>query len=194
MSSPERPGAAAGLVLLALALSACGPNMRHQPRLNPYEESSFFADGKAARELVPGTVIRGRLEEDEHLHRGLVDGREAETLPLALSRELLERGQERYQIFCSPCHGELGYGDGIIVQRGFGAPPSLHTTRLRASPLGHFFVVITEGWGTMFSYADRVPVEDRWAIAAFIRVLQLSQSFPLGEVPPEDLPQLQGQE
>lgn len=173
-------------LLAALLLTACGPNMRDQPRFDPYQASGFFADGTSARSPVEGTVPRGRLEADEHFYRGTVDGRPARELPVALDRELLERGRQRYEIFCTPCHGALGVGDGMIVQRGFSPPPSFHSDRLRGAPVGHVFQVISRGLGRMPAYGDRVPTADRWAIVAYVRVLQLSQRAPLELVPEEE--------
>ncbi len=158
-------------------------DMHDQPRYKPLAESRFFRDGRASRPVVEGTVARGQLHEDEHLYTGKVNGQPAAALPLELTRELLERGRERYDIFCSPCHGHAGYGDGMIVQRGLRPPPSFHIDRLRGSPPGYYFDVITNGFGTMYSYASRVAPEDRWAIIAYIRALQLSQNATPADVP-----------
>ncbi|MDW8167442.1 MAG: cytochrome c [Acidobacteriota bacterium] len=123
---------------------------------------------------------------DEHLYTGKVRGQLAETFPFPITRSILERGRERYDIFCAPCHGRDGYGEGMIVQRGFRQPSSFHTDRLRQAPVGYFFDVITNGFGTMYSYASRIPPEDRWAIVAYIRALQLSQNARLQDVPPAE--------
>lgn len=179
------PLAVASLALLAL--TGCRQDMHDQAKYEPYEASDFFADGEASRKLVPGTVPRGWLRDDGHLYRGVGDdGGFATTLPMPLSRELLERGRERYEIFCSPCHGRTGDGVGMIVQRGFKRPSSFHEARLRDMPYGYFFDVMTNGFGEMSSYSAQVPVEDRWAIAAYLRVLQSSRNMPVTELPEGD--------
>jgi hypothetical protein len=157
--------------------------MHDQPRYEPFEASEFFADGRSARPLVTGTVARGFLEEDEHLHRGRVGGELAELFPFAVDRAVLERGRERYGIFCTPCHDAAGNGNGVVVQRGFKHPPSFHIQRLREAPPGWFFEVITKGYGAMYDYADRVPPADRWAITAYVRALQRSAHATLEDVP-----------
>lgn len=174
----------AGLVALALLPAlACRQDMHDQPRFEPLESSDFFEDGRSARPYIRGTVARGGLRQDEHLYRGRVDGELSDTVPFSVTRRTLERGRERFDIFCAPCHGRLGNGQGMIVQRGFRSPPSFHEDRLRDMPVGHFFDVITNGFGTMKDYASRVTVYDRWAIAAYIRALQLSHNATLDDVP-----------
>jgi mono/diheme cytochrome c family protein len=167
------PGAC--LALLALVLSAgCHSDMYDQQRGKPLAASRFYEDGQAARPLVEG----------ELLQTGKVDGRLSDTFPFPVTAELLRRGRERYDIYCTPCHGLLGDGKGMIVRRGFPAPPSFHSDTLRGKPAGHYVDVVTNGIGKMFSYADRVSPHDRWAIVAYIRALQLSQNAParhLGE-------------
>jgi mono/diheme cytochrome c family protein len=156
-----------------LLLAACGGfDMEDQDRYEPYEAAELFPDGSANQQPVPGTVHRGELAELAAL---------AERPPI--SRALLERGRERFEIFCSPCHGRAGDGRGIVVQRGFPQPPSYHIERLRNAPPSHFVDVITDGWGIMYSYAARVPPRDRWAIAAYIEALQLSQHAVVAELP-----------
>ena len=183
------------LLLIALSmLSACRLDMHTQPKYKPLEQSSFFDDGRSARPVVPGTVARGHLRIDEHLYTGRISGALADTFPFPVTRQDLDRGRERYNIYCSPCHDYAGSGRGMIVQRGFPPPPSYHTDRLRQAPVGHFFEVMTKGYGTMFSYADRVSPEDRWRIAAYIRALQLSQGATMNDVPPEERQQLVGQQ
>jgi cytochrome c553 len=174
-----------------LLLVGCRQEMANQPRFEPLEASSFFADGRAARPLVPGTVARGQLRLDTHLHEGKVDGAVVETLPFPLSRDLLTRGRERYVIFCSPCHDRTGAGQGLIVQRGFPRPPSFHTDRLRDIAIGHFVEVMTEGFGLMPRYAAQLDSVERWAIAAYIRALQLSQHATIEDVPDDRRSQLQ---
>jgi mono/diheme cytochrome c family protein len=179
-------------VLAAAALAAgCRQDMHDQPKLEPYEHSDFFADGRAVRPLVPGTVAREGFREDEALERGTVGGRPAEAFPFEVTRAVLDRGRERYAIFCSPCHGGAGDGNGMIVERGMRRPPSFHSERLRTAAPGHYFDVITNGFGVMFDYADRVPPEDRWAIAAWIRVLQRSRNATIADVPPEERARLE---
>jgi hypothetical protein len=157
--------------------------MHDQPKYVPLRESTFFADSRSARPFVPGTVARGQLREDSLLYTGKIDGADATVFPFPITGRVMARGRERFDIFCSPCHGLAGYGDGMIVQRGFPAPPSYHTRRLRAAPAQHFVDVITNGYGVMYSYAARVPPRDRWAITAYIRALQLSQSARVASVP-----------
>ena len=170
-----------GVALLALV--GCRQDMHDGPYYERYERSAFFADGRASRPMVEGAVARGELRADDHLYRGYVEGELATTFPFAVTREVVERGRSRFEIYCSPCHGRLGDGQGAIVQRGFQTPPSYHIERLRNAPPGHFFNVITTGYGRMFSFNDRVKPEDRWAIVSYIRALQFSQSAPLGELP-----------
>ncbi len=172
-------------VLAALALSGCDMlDMYDEPRFEPLEANTFFDDGASARPLVAGTVARGDLREDEALYTGKVDGKYVTELPLELDQALLARGRERFDIYCSPCHGRLGNGRGMIVERGFRQPPSfVSTDRLLNSPIGHFYDVISHGFGAMPSYASRVPPRDRWAIGAYIRALQRSQNGSIEDVP-----------
>jgi mono/diheme cytochrome c family protein len=171
------------LPLLVLASTACRQDMHDQPKYKPFRESDFFADHRSARPLVPGTVARGSLREDTVYFTGKVGNDFVSEIPVKVTPELLARGQERFQIFCTPCHGRTGRGDGMIVQRGFKAPSSYHVERLRAMPIGYFYDVITNGYGAMADYAAQVPPADRWAIAAYIRTLQYSQYAPADDVP-----------
>ena len=171
---------------LFVAVGACRQDMHDQPRYKPLAKSDFFGDDRSARPLVADTVARGQLHDDEHLYSGKVGGQLATTFPFPVTAEVLARGQERFDIYCTPCHGLLGRGDGMIVQRGFKAPPSLHNDRLRSSPPGYYFDVMTHGFGAMSDYAAQVPVRDRWAIVAYIRALQLSQHASVEDVPVED--------
>jgi len=166
--------------------------MANQARYEPLEASEAFPDGRASRPVVEGTVARGRLRLDDHRYTGMVDGEPATTFPHPVDRPALERGRERYEIFCTPCHGKVGNGDGIVVQRGFRRPMSFHVPRLREAPPGYFFDVVTNGFGAMSSYAAQVPVDDRWAIVAYIRALQLSQNATLDEVPATERGRLEG--
>jgi Cytochrome C oxidase, cbb3-type, subunit III len=169
-----------------MVLAGCRQDMHDQPRYEPLEPSTFFADGRSSRPLVEGTVARGSLRLDELLYTGKVDGELSEAMPFPVTRELLGRGQERYSIYCTPCHDHVGNGQGMIVQRGLRPPPSFHIERLRAAPIGHFFDVITNGYGAMANYAVEVATADRWAIAAYIRALQLSQHAEVAELPEAD--------
>ena len=168
--------------------------MHTQPRYNPYDPSDFFADGQSARLPVPGTVPRGDLTLGPQglLYSGKVNGQPSEVFPFPVTQELVERGRERFDVFCSPCHGFAGDGDGMIVQRGFRRPPSLHEERLRTSLAGHYFDVITNGFGVMYPYGYRVPPRDRWAIIAYIRALRLSRQVPIDDVPPAERGPLTG--
>ena len=181
---------AAPLALVTFALG-CRLDMHQQPKYKPLAETRFFDDQRSERPVVEGTVARGELRTDEQLYNGKVNGVEAETFPFPITRADLERGRERFEIYCSPCHDYAGTGHGMIVQRGFPPPPSLHIDRLRQAPPGHFFDVMTNGLGNMYSYAARVSPEDRWRIAAYIRALQLSQNDRIEDVPEADRKQLQ---
>jgi len=180
-----RRAATAALAALGL-FSACRQDMHIQPRYNPYDSSPFFEDGRSERAPMPGTVARGHLHPNDLLHTGRANGQLADEFPFPITAGDLERGRERFNIYCAPCHDRTGSGHGMIVERGFPAPPSYHMDRLRQSPVGHLFEVMTKGQGTMASYASRVTVEDRWKIAAYIRALQLSQHAPATELSTED--------
>ena len=173
-----------GLLLLLFCLPGCVQDMWINARVKPLAANPVFANDRSSRPLVPDTVARGHADLDPALYTGFVGGKPVTTLPVPLTRALLLRGQNRFDIYCSPCHGYSGYGDGMIVKRGFPAPPSYHIDRLRKAPIGHFFDVMTNGYGLMYSYADRVAPEDRWAIAAYIRALQRSQGATVQDVPP----------
>ena len=201
MSRPDRAAARgrggtvrrAALLLGTLLLAACQQQMADQPRYQPLQKSPFFGDERSARPLPPGTVARSEPRVEGPLYTGKVNGALVDTLPLPLTLALRERGQERFDICCSPGHGRVGTGDGMIVRRGYRHPPSYHIDRLRQAPIGHFFDVMTNGFGAMPSYAAQVPPEDRWAIAAYIRALQLSQQAPLADVPPAERQRLLGE-
>jgi cytochrome c553 len=184
---PERLLRAGAVLILCLAAAGCRQDMFNQPKVKPLAESDFFEDGSGARAPVEGTVARGELRADRVFYTAIgPDGKFVGTLPVPLTRALLLRGQERFNIFCSPCHGRAGDGRGMIVERGFKQPPSYHIDRLRAQPIGYFFDVMTNGFGQMSGYAAQVPTADRWAIAAYIRALQLSQHVPVDRVPARD--------
>ena len=184
---PDRSALLAGALATLLLVPACRQDMFNQPKARTYRAGEFFDDGASARPTVAGTVARGQLRADPLLYTGIgPDGHFVAHLPLPLDRDLLLRGRERFEIFCSPCHGRAGDGRGMIVQRGLKEPTSFHADRLRRQPIGYFFDVMTNGFGQMSSYAAQVPVADRWAIAAYVRALQLSQHAPLAEIPAED--------
>ena len=188
--SPRRTVLAAALRWVCLALCGlflfgCRLDMHVQPKYKPLDPSNFFDDGRSARPEAQGTVAHGHLRADELLYTGKLNGEPADVFPFPVTREVLERGRERYNIYCSPCHDYTGSGRGMIVQRGFPPPPSYHLERLVKAPAGHFFEVISNGYGAMYSYASRVTPEDRWAIVAYIRALQLSQHATLEDVPPQ---------
>jgi mono/diheme cytochrome c family protein len=174
-----------GLALL-LCTSACRQDMHDQPKYKPFRASAFFEDGRDARPLVAGTVARGHLDDDPLLYSGKVGDKFADLFPFAVTPEVLHRGQERYNIFCSPCHDRTGNGGGMIVQRGYRRPPAFHIDRLRQQPAGYFFDVITRGFGVMPNYAQQIPPRDRWAIVAYVRALQLSQHATVADVPPAE--------
>jgi hypothetical protein len=178
--------ALASLAAAALLLAGCRLDMHVQPKYLPYEPTDFFADGRSERQPVPGTVARGQLRLDELMFTGRENGVVADKFPFPITKADLDRGRERYNVYCTPCHDYTGSGRGMIVQRGFPQPPSYHIQRLRDAPAGHFFEVITNGFGAMYSYAARVDPADRWRIAAYIRVLQLSRNAKIGDVPESD--------
>ncbi|MCX6967151.1 MAG: cytochrome c [Verrucomicrobia bacterium] len=180
------------LLLVALLFCGCRKAMVEDGHIKPLEESHYFANGTTARTPVEGTVPRGQLQEDTAFYQGEIAGRLVTGFPMRITKELLTRGQERFDIYCAVCHGRTGAGNGMIVQRGFPAPPTYHQKRLRDAPPGYFFGVITRGYGVMYSYADRVPPADRWAITAYIRALQRSQDARWNDVPEaerKELPQ-----
>jgi mono/diheme cytochrome c family protein len=200
--------------LCILLLAGCQQKMGDQPSYRPLQPSAFFADGRSSRPLVEGTVARGQLETDVGLFTGRRErlpkaevvpaageaaGKPAVKLvnpddmssyidqfPVAVTAEMLERGRERYTIYCAVCHGEHGYGDGMIVRHGFKAPPSYHIDRLREAPVGYLFAVATYGYGAMADYAEQVSTADRWAIVAYIRALQMSQNVRLSDLAAAD--------
>jgi cytochrome c553 len=169
----------------AILLTGCRQDMQDQPKYIPLRPSSFFDDGRSERPLVEGTVARGHLNEDTALYTGKVDNKPVETVPFPVTRAVLDRGQERYNIYCAPCHDRSGNGNGMVVRRGYRHPPSYHIDRLRQVPIGYFFDVMTNGLGAMPDYAAQIEARDRWAIAAYVRVLQFSQNAGLNDVPPE---------
>lgn len=192
LNDRRRAGAASVVAGLVLLVAGCTQQMANQPSYRPYQASSFFADGMSARPQPPDTVALGNLRDDGLLFTGRdASGQESTQFPFPVDHDVLDRGRQRYDIDCAPCHGYAGYGNGMVVQRGFSPPPSFHSDRLRQAPVGHFYDVITSGFGAMPSYADQISVVDRWAIVAYIRALQLSQNAPVSDVPADALRQLE---
>jgi mono/diheme cytochrome c family protein len=179
-------GAGASAVLLACALTACRQDMHDQPRYKPLAGTNFFGDGRSARPEVEGTVAREHLRIDTARYTGKMGDGAVDTFPFAITLADVQRGQERFNIYCSPCHSRLGDGNGMVVRRGFHQAANYHTEKLREAPVGHFFDVITNGFGAMPSYASRVEPDDRWRITAYIRALQLSENATLNDVPPAE--------
>ncbi len=176
--------------MLVVAAAGCRQDMHDQPKYTAYRPSDFFADRRSARPAIEGTVAQGHLFEDELLNTGRAGGQPSKVFPFAIDDRVMQRGRQRYDIYCSPCHGLTGEGDGMVVQRGYRRPPSLNSDRLRDAAPGHYFDVMTNGFGAMPDYAAQVPVHDRWAIAAYIRALQLSQYAAAAELSPERRGQL----
>jgi hypothetical protein len=164
------------VAVLLMAAVGCRQDMHNQPRLKPLRMSDFYADKRGSRPVLEGTVARGQLKEDTYLYTGKVNNQPGNVFPMPVTDKVLARGRERFNIYCTPCHSHVGDGNGMIVQRGLRKPPSFHIDRLRAAPAGHFFDVMTNGFGAMPDYAAQISVEDRWAIIAYIRALQLSQN------------------
>jgi mono/diheme cytochrome c family protein len=174
---------AALFVLLALS-TACRIDMHVQPRQNPLSRSDFYTDQRSARPIVEGTVARGQLHADSYFYTGKIGDNPGDVMPFPVTKEVLERGRERFNIYCAPCHSRTGDGNGFIPSRGFSRmPPSYHIPRLQKAPLGYFFDVMTNGFGIMPDYASQVSPEDRWKIVAYIRALQLSQNASMNDVP-----------
>ncbi len=190
---------AMGILSTMLLASACRIDMHVQPKQNPLSRSDFFPDQRSERPPVEGTVARGQLREDSYLYTGKSGGGPGDAMPFPVTKEVLARGRERYNIYCSPCHSRLGDGNGFIPSRGFARkPPSFHDQRLLKAPLGYFFDVITNGFGIMPDYASQIPAQDRWNIVAYVRALQLSQNATKADVPqgqniPSDPPSFRGQ-
>ena len=181
-----------GVASLAL-LAGCRQDMHDQPKYKPLAASAFFPDGQSARPLIADTVARGHLDDDLEFYSGkTAAGKLLDVFPLAVTTDVLQRGRERFNIYCSPCHDRTGSGRGMVVRRGFKQPPSLHVERLVQAPPGHFFDVMTNGFGAMPDYRSQVAPADRWAIVAYIRALQRSQQATLADATPEEAAKLQG--
>ena len=183
----------AAAVLFALVSAACRQKMADQPSYRPLAASDFFDDGRASRPMVEGTVARGLLKDDEALYTGKTGAEFVTAFPYPVTRSVLARGRERYDIFCAPCHDRLGTGLGMVVRRGYPQPPSMHIDRLREAKPGYLFDVITRGFGRMPDHASQIPVRDRWAIVAYLRALQLSQKATLKDVPAAERSRLDAQ-
>ena len=166
-----------------LFVAGCRQDMHNQPRYRPLRASALFANGSSARPLIEGTVARGTLQEDEALFTGKLAGAAVKEMPFAIDAKDLDRGQERFNIFCTPCHDTTGNGRGMVVQRGYRQPPSFHIDRLKTADAGYIFDVITNGFGAMPDYRAQIDARDRWRIVAYVRALQLSQSATAADVP-----------
>ena len=184
MNPKQAPRALVLFTALVLVLTGCGRNMFDQPRFNTYQENPFLPGGVTAQEPIAGTVSRERGTVDPAFYTGVGPAGPLTELPIALDTAVLQRGMERYNIYCAPCHNYNGDGRGVVVRRGFPQPSSFHEQRLRDSPVGYFFNAMTNGFGRMFPYDSRISAEDRWAIAGYVRALQLSQAGS-----PEDVPE-----
>jgi hypothetical protein len=181
-----RWGRLLGASALLLTLAACRQDMHDQPKYRGLRGSDFFPDGQSARPLVANTVARGHLNEDTLLITGKEGPNDTTVFPFPVTETVMNRGRERFDIYCSPCHGRTGNGDGMVVRRGYRRPPAFSEERLRTAPIGHVFDVITNGFGAMPDYQAQIPVADRWAIAAYVRALQASMYAPLADVPAAD--------
>jgi mono/diheme cytochrome c family protein len=166
------------MLVAVVFAGGCRQDMHDQPKFTAYAKNDFFADKRSARPLVDGTIARGHLRDDAVLHTGKADGKPVGVFPFPVTADVMARGRERFDIFCSPCHGRTGAGDGMIVRRGYRKPPTFHQDRLRQAAPGYTFDVITSGFGAMPDYAQQIPVRDRWAIVAYITALQRSQHAP----------------
>ncbi len=171
-------------LLLAGLLAGCRQDMHDQPKYIPLRPSDFFGDGRSERPLVEGTVARGHMDDDDAFYTGRgPDGKFVNEFPFPVTKEVMERGQNRFNIYCAPCHDRLGTGDGRIVRRGYRHPPSYHIDRLRQVPNGYIYDVITSGFGAMPDYAAQIHPADRWAIVAYVRALQRAQNGKINDVP-----------
>jgi mono/diheme cytochrome c family protein len=183
MSLDTARRSACATVVAMLLLAGCRQDMQDQPRYKPLAGTDFFADHRASRPQVEGTVARGHLRIDEARYTGKIDGNDIDQFPIPITKADIERGQTRFNIYCTPCHGRVGDGNGMVVLRGYRQAASYYTDKLERAPVGHYFDVITNGFGAMPSYASRIVPDDRWRVIAYIRALQLSESATLSDVP-----------
>ena len=188
-----RLGRLIGASALLLTVAACRQDMHDQPKYRGLRSSDFFVDGQSARPIVANTVARGHLNEDALLMTGKEGQDDATVFPFPVTEQVMARGRERFDIYCSPCHGRTGNGDGMVVRRGYRRPPAYNEERLRNAPIGHFYDVITNGFGAMPDYAAQIAPADRWAIIAYVRALQLSAHATVSEVPAADRARLEQQ-
>lgn len=194
MTTRRKVSVLAALLIAVLVLAGCGRNMFDQPRLDPFEQSEFFEDGMGMRPIPAGTVSRERGALEPSFLTGLGTGGFVSEMPFELTEEVLYRGKERYDIYCATCHNYNGDGKGIVVKRGFPQPFSfVDEQRLLMMPIGYFFNAATAGFGRMYSYASRISPEDRWAIAGYIKALQLSQNASIDDIPADILATLQSE-
>ncbi|MEO7191862.1 MAG: cytochrome c [Vicinamibacterales bacterium] len=196
--APRRPAGSmtriGSAVALAVVLTGCRQDMHDAPRYDPLEASTIFRNGASAQPFVDGTVPRGFLNADELLTTGKVNGQVANEFPFAITRADLDRGEQRFNIYCAPCHSRTGEGNGMVVQRGYRQPPSYHVDRLRQAPAGYFFDVMTNGFGAMPDYRGQITPDDRWRIVAYVRALQLSHQGTTADVPPAERARLESGE
>ena len=176
-------GSVGAITLVLMALTGCRQDMQNEPRYKPLAESTFFSDRRSARPMVEGTVARGHLRVDAARYTGKIDGEDIDQFPIPIAKADIERGETRFNVYCTPCHGRVGDGTGMVVLRGFRQPPSYYSDRLVNAPVGHYFDVVTNGFGAMPSYASRIQNDDRWRVIAYIRALQLSESASINDVP-----------
>jgi mono/diheme cytochrome c family protein len=179
-------GKTAVLLAAIVLLASCRQKMHQQPRYDPYEPSPLFADGSSARPRIEGTVARGDISGNPFFDTGKINGQPGDGFPMEVTADVIDRGHQRFDIYCSECHGRVGDGNGMIPSRGYRRPPSFHSDKYRTKVTGHFFDVMTNGFGAMPSYASQVPTRDRWAIVAYIRTLQISQNASINDVPAAD--------
>jgi len=182
------------LATLFLILAGCAQQMANQPRYDPLQKSDFYPDTLSARPLPAGVISRSYVDKDELLETGMVDGKPSDQFPFPISADVLARGRQRYNIYCSPCHDYAGTGNGMAAKRGFRRfPSSFHTDAMRSNPAGHFFDVMTNGFGAMPPYANPIEARDRWAIVAYIRALQLSEWATTNDVPADQRQKLEAE-
>jgi mono/diheme cytochrome c family protein len=190
--SRDRKGAVSAIALAIFALAGCRQDMQDQPKFIPLRPSNFFDDGRSERPLIEGTVARGHLNDDAVLYTGMgPDGKPVDAFPFPVTKEAMERGQQRYDVYCAPCHDRTGHGDGMIVRRGYKQPPSYYSDQVRQLANGFIFDVITRGFGAMPDYAAQIPPRDRWAIVAYVRALEASETATLNDVPPGERAKLE---